>query len=598
VQSFRVWAPDARSVDLIRNDDKFSMERGEDGWWTAVGVDPVHGDRYGYVVDGRGPFPDPRSYRQPDGVHALSQVHRHDDFPWTDTAWRGRALPGSVIYELHVGTFTPEGTLEAAVGRLDHLVALGIDLVEVMPVASFPGIHGWGYDGVAPYAVHEPYGGPDGFKRFVDACHARGLGVVLDVVYNHLGPSGNYLGCYGPYFTDTHHTPWGQAVNLDAPGCDEVRRYIIDNACGWFRDYHVDGLRLDAVQTLYDDSSVHLLTELSAEIDALAAALGKPLFAVAETDRNDPATVTAREAGGQGLHGQWDDDVHHSLHALLTGERQGYYDDFGSLKCLASTLTRAFWHDGRYSTFRRRRHGAKVDPYRMPGHRFVVSLQTHDQVGNRAVGERISALCSPGRVRIGAALLLCSPFTPMLFMGEEWGASTPWQYFTDHPEPELGKAVSEGRRSEFAEHGWSADEVPDPQDPSTVARSRLNWDELGEDEHAQLLAWYRALLRLRRAHPDLTDPRLHRTSARYDESARWFVLHRGRVRVVVNLADRAQEVPLDGPLAAVLLTSAVPPTASEDNIPPAGRPAPDVPVAVGTTTLHLGPESVAVVEVG
>ncbi|MGQ0466289.1 MAG: malto-oligosyltrehalose trehalohydrolase [Sporichthyaceae bacterium] len=580
MDTFRVWAPDANSVELLLEDDKIPLTLAAGGWWTAPDVPPRHGDRYGFVVDGRGPFPDPRTYRQPDGVQALSQVYLQDEFVWTDADWRGRALPGSVVYELHVGTFSPEGTFDAGVRRLDHLVDLGVDFVEVMPVAPFPGVHGWGYDGVAPFAVHEPYGGPDAFKRFVDTCHARGLGVVLDVVYNHLGPSGNYLGCYGPYFTDRHHTPWGSAVNLDDRGSDEVRRYVLDNALGWLRDYHVDGLRLDAVQTLYDDRAMHLLAELSAEVDSLAAATGRPLFAIAETDRNDPGDVTAREAGGKGMHAIWDDDVHHALHALLTGERQGYYDDFGSYECLASALTRAFWHDGRYSTFRGRRHGAPVDPARTPGHRFVVSLQTHDQVGNRARGERIAALTSPGRARIGAALLLCSPFTPMLFMGEEWAASSPWQYFTDHPEPDLARAVSGGRLREFAEHGWGPEDVPDPQDPATVGRSRLEWSELAEAPHAEMLAWYRALLALRLAHPDLTDPRLDRTSARYDEAAQWFVLTRGTVRVAVNLAGVAQSVPLDAALSTVLLAT------------------PDLPSdPFGATALRLGPESVAVVEV-
>lgn len=580
MKSFRVWAPAANSVDLLVSGDKISLLRAEGGWWSAPGLVPRHGDRYGYVLDGRGPFPDPRSYRQPDGVHALSQVYLPDQFAWTDAHWRGRALPGSTIYELHVGTFTSEGTFDGAIRRLEHLLDLGVDFVEVLPVAPFPGIHGWGYDGVAPFAVHEPYGGPDAFKRFVDACHGRGLGVVLDVVYNHLGPSGNYLGCFGPYFTDRHHTPWGAAVNLDDHDSDEVRRYVLDNALGWLRDYHLDGLRLDAVQTLHDDRATHLLAELSASVDALAAATGRPLFAIAETDRNDPHDVTARDAGGRGMHAMWDDDVHHALHALLTGERQGYYDDFGSYPCLAAATTRAFWHDGRYSTFRGRGHGTPVDPLRMPGHRFVVSLQTHDQVGNRARGERISTLASPGRVRIGSALLLCSPFTPMLFMGEEWAASSPWQYFTDHPEPELARAVSEGRTREFAEHGWDPEDVPDPQDPATLGRSRLDWAELAGEPHASMFAWYRALLALRRSHPDLTDPRLERTSARYDASAEWFVLHRGSVRVVVNLASSARDVPLDAPLASTLLASA------------------DVPSAtLGATALQVGPESVAIVEV-
>jgi maltooligosyltrehalose trehalohydrolase len=573
-----VWAPAASSVELVVAGSRVRAERDHAGWWRTDRV-PVPGEDYGWLVDGEGPFPDPRSARQPHGVHGLSRAYDHDAFGWTDAAWRGRPLPGAVSYELHIGTFTPAGTFEAAIERLDHLVELGIDLVEVMPVAAFPGVHGWGYDGVALFAVHEPYGGPDGFKRFVDACHERGLGVLLDVVHNHLGPSGNYLPRFGPYFTETHHTPWGAAVNLDDAGSDEVRRYLIDNACGWLRDFHLDGLRMDAVHALHDTRAVHYLAELSDAVDALATALGRPLAVIAESDRNDPLTVTPRAAGGQGLTASWDDDVHHALHTLLSGERQGYYVDFGSLACLAHVLTSVFWHDGRYSPFRGRTHGAPVDRAHTPGHRFVVSLQNHDQVGNRAVGDRLGASVSDGRLRIGAALLLCGPFSPMLFMGEEWAADTPWQYFTDHSEPELAAAVRDGRRAEFAGHGWTAEQVPDPQDPATVAASRLDWAELDKEPHAGMLAWYRALLTLRRRRPELTDPRLDRVHVDYDEAAQWLVLRRGSLRVVVNLAGEARDVPLDRAVSAVLLTSSV-----------------RIPVAA-PAGLRLPTESVAIVEV-
>ncbi|HUR75630.1 MAG TPA: malto-oligosyltrehalose trehalohydrolase, partial [Sporichthya sp.] len=464
LDAFAVWAPGAETVELALAGDRHAMAADADGWWTAPGVVAEHGAAYGYVLDGEGPLPDPRSRHQPEGVHGLSRVVDHSRFPWTDGDWPGRALSGAVTYELHVGTFTSGRTFDAAIERLDHLVELGVDLVEVMPVAAFPGRHGWGYDGVALYAVHEPYGGPDGLKRFVDACHARGLGVMLDVVYNHLGPSGNYLSSFGPYFTDKHHTPWGAAVNLDDAGSDEVRAFIRGSALSWLRDYHVDGLRLDAVHALADDRAIHLLTELQIAVEELTEEVGRPLFLVAESDRNDPLTVTPRERGGHGLAAQWADDVHHALHSLLSGEQQGYYVDFGSYECLATTLTEAFFHAGTYSTFRGRGHGAPVDVARIPGSAFVTYLQNHDQVGNRATGDRLSASVSPGRMAVGAALVLCSAFSPMVFMGEEWAASTPWQYFTDHQEPELADAVREGRRNEFAEHGWSADEVPDPQD--------------------------------------------------------------------------------------------------------------------------------------
>jgi maltooligosyltrehalose trehalohydrolase len=505
---------------------------GRPGWWAAE-PEGAQGLDYGFVLDGAGPFPDPRSPWQPDGVHGLSRPYDHGRFPWTDRLWRGRPLAGSVLYELHVGTFTPEGTFDAAVERLGHLVQLGVDAVELMPVAAFSGRHGWGYDGVHLWAVHDPYGGPDGLKRFVDACHGHGLAVVLDVVYNHLGPSGNYLGRYGPYFTDAYRTPWGAAVNVDRPGSDEVRAFIVENALMWLRDHHVDGLRLDAVHAIEDHRAVHILEELAAAVSALKARTGRELFLIAESDLNDPRLVTSPEAGGYGLDAQWNDDFHHALHAALTGERQGYYGDFGSLDALVKTLTAAFFHDGSFSTFRGRSHGRKVDRLRMPGHRFLGFLQNHDQIGNRATGDRISSALSPGLLKVGAGLLLTAPFTPMLFMGEEWGAGTPWRYFTDHADPDLARAVSEGRRREFTSHGWAMEDVPDPQNPETYQRSVLDWTEPGEPGHRELLEWYRALIALRRARPELTDTRLSEVTVKHDET--WLVVHRGRLRVVANL---------------------------------------------------------------
>ncbi|MGN6242928.1 MAG: malto-oligosyltrehalose trehalohydrolase [Motilibacteraceae bacterium] len=550
--TFRVWAPTAERVELVLNEgrepgDRRAMERAGEHW-TLEAPDAVHGTDYAYSVDGGDPTPDPRSRWQPYGVHGSSRVYDHQGYVWSDQRWRGVPLSGAVLYELHVGTFTAEGTLDAAVSRLDHLVELGVDAVEVMPLAAFPGRHGWGYDGVHLWAVHEPYGGPDAFKRFVDACHARGLGVVLDVVYNHLGPSGNYLSRFGPYFTGLHSTPWGDAVNLDDAGSDEVRRWIVENALSWLRDFHVDGLRLDAVHALVDDRALHVLEELSAEVDALAGHENRPLFLVAESDLNDPRMVTPREAGGLGVHAQWCDDVHHALHSALTGETQGYYADFGSLGAVAKVLQGAFFHDGSWSSFRGRHHGRPVDRARTAGWRFVTYLQDHDQVGNRAVGDRISASLSPGLLRIGAALVLTAPFTPMLFMGEEWGASTPWQYFTDHQEPELAEAVRQGRRREFASHGWAAEDVPDPQDPATRDRSVLRWNEAEQVPHAGLLTWYRDLIALRRREADLTDPRLDRVHVDVDESARTLVVHRGALRVVANLGPTSTQLalPADG----------------------------------------------------
>jgi maltooligosyltrehalose trehalohydrolase len=554
--TFEVWAPGHERVRVRVGEDDHDMHPQPGGWWRIDVPDATPGTDYAYLLGDDGtPLPDPRSRWQPAGVHGPSRVHDDQAHVWHDGDWTGRQLAGSVVYELHIGTFTPAGTFDAAIERLDHLVDLGVDLVEVLPVNAFDGTHNWGYDGVGWYAVHEPYGGPDGFKRFVDACHGRGLGVVLDVVHNHLGPSGAYQSRFGPYLAEGRST-WGRLVNLDGPGSDEIRRQIVENALMWLHEFHVDGLRLDAVHALVDHRAVHLLEALAREVDALSVHLRRPLSLIAESDLNDPRLVTAREAGGYGLTAQWDDDVHHALHALLTGERQGYYADFGSLSALANALTGAFVHDGSWSSFRGRRHGRPVDRGRIPGHRFVACLQDHDQVGNRALGERLAALTSAARLKVGAALLLTGPFTPMLWMGEEWAATTPWLYFTDHPEPELAAAAGPTRLAEFARHGWPTGEVPDPQDPATFERSILDWSEVDGAGHAEMLDWYRRLIALRRERPELTDPWLDRVGVAYAEDAAWLVVRRGGLRVACNLGAGRQAVPLDGAPVRVLLASA------------------------------------------
>ncbi|WP_223199210.1 malto-oligosyltrehalose trehalohydrolase [Solihabitans fulvus] len=551
---FAVWAPERTRVLVRLDSGDHPMSRDDGGWWHASLPDAPGDVDYAFLLDDDPtPLPDPRSARQPNGVHGPSRRYDHAAFEWSDHGWTGRALPGSVVYELHIGTFTEAGTFDAAVERLDHLVDLGVDLVEVMPVNSFDGVAGWGYDGVLWGAVHEPYGGPTAFKRLVDACHARGLGVVLDVVYNHLGPSGAYLDRFGPYFAGRND--WGPGLNLDGAGSDEVRRYVVDNALGWFRDFHVDGLRLDAVHALVDRRATHLLEELSAEVDALSAGLRRPLTLIAESDLNDPAVVTAREAGGRGIAAQWSDDLHHSLHVALTGEKQGYYADFAAPGALPATLRGVFFHAGTWSSFRGRTHGRKVDTARIPGHRFLAYLQTHDQVGNRAAGDRISALVSPDRQLCAAAIVLCSPYTPMLFMGEEWAAGTPWQFFASFPDPALAEAVRTGRRREFGEHGWGEAEVPDPMDPATFLRSKLNWAELAEPRHREVHELYRELIALRRSRSELADPRLDRFVVDADEHP-WLVLHRGALRVVCNLGDTEARVPLDREPHEVLLASA------------------------------------------
>ena len=558
--ALRVWAPLARRVRGIvtaghQPPTVHDLVRSDDDWWSWEFGDVEPDARYGFMLDDDDAvLPDPRSRWQPDGVHGWSRFYDPHAYEWRDSQWTGRDLPGAVIYELHIGTFTAGGTFDSAIERLDHLVALGITHVEVLPVNAFNGTHNWGYDGVDWYAVQQGYGGPDGFKRFIDACHGRGLAVVLDVVYNHLGPSGNYLPKFGPYLKQGRST-WGDLVNLDGPGSGEVRRFIIDNALMWLEEFHVDALRLDAVHALIDSSEPHLLAELAADVDALCAHLSRPLILIAESDLNDPLMIDARSSGGRGLDAQWDDDVHHQLHALLTGERQGYYADFGTLPGLAKALTSGFFHDGTFSEFRGRPHGRPVDRVATPGYRFVVFLQDHDQVGNRAKGDRLSQLTSAGLLRVGALLLLTSPYTPMLWMGEEWGATTPWQFFTSHPEPELARLTAQGRKDEFASHGWDSDDVPDPQDPATFERSRLDWSEVEQAEHTAMLELYRTLIALRHRDHDLTDPRLDRVSVDYDETDRWISVRRGRLRIVVNLTTSPQTVPLDRAPVDVLATT-------------------------------------------
>src|SRR6478735_7354405 len=445
--------------------DLLSMERDDEGWWCPAeplpdgvgpGAEGVGEFDYGFLLDDSDTvLPDPRSRRQPDGVHGWSRTFDADEFVWSDQMWTGRQLGGGIIYELHVGTFTPEGTLTAAIDRLDHLVELGIDFVELMPVNAFNGHHNWGYDGVLWYAVHEGYGGPLAYMQFVDACHQAGLAVIQDVVYNHLGPSGNYLSKFAPYLrSDAGPTVWGDEPNLDGEESDEVRRYIIDNALMFLTEYHVDGLRLDAVHALHDTRATHLLEELNIEVSSRSTFLRRPMPLIAESDLNDPRLITAREGGGYGLTAQWSNDFHHALYVSLTGDTSGYYADFDSLTALGKVFESGFFHTGTRSSFRGRTHGHPIDTWRTPTWRLVVCSDNHDQIGNRAKGERLSSKISPAQQAIAAMLTLLSPFTPMIFMGEEWGAETPWRFFTSHPEPELAEMVRAGRLEEFSQMEW------------------------------------------------------------------------------------------------------------------------------------------------
>jgi maltooligosyltrehalose trehalohydrolase len=543
---FEVWAPFAKTLAVSVNGVRHAMSGpDENDWWSLDLGDAGPGTDYGFLIDDEAtPYPDPRAQWQPNGVHKPSRVYDQSAFQWSDSGFQPRPLDSAVVYELHIGTFTPLGTFDSAIARLDHLVALGITHVELMPLGAFDGDNGWGYDGVALFAVHEPYGGPDGLKRFVDAAHGKGLAVLLDVVYNHFGPSGNYTGKFGPYVIDAHHTPWGGAVNLEDSGSRDVRRFFIDNAIMWLRDFHIDGLRLDAVHAFVDRSAIHFMEQLSAEIESLEASLGRPLVLIAESDLNDPRFVTPREAGGYGMHAQWSDDFHHALFTVLCpGERQGYYTDFGTLEQLAKSLEHTFIYDGIYSPYRKRIHGRPAGA--LSQHRFLGYIQDHDQVGNRAIGERISHIAGIERAKIAAALVLTSPFVPMIFQGEEWGASTPFPFFAAHSDPELALAVSAGRKREFAAFGWDPATIPDPESAATFESAKLKWNETATALHAELLEWHRELIRLRRATPSLNDGDPGNTRVTFDEQAMWLNMQRGAITVICNLGpgDQAFDTP-------------------------------------------------------
>jgi maltooligosyltrehalose trehalohydrolase len=538
-----VWAPDAARVELVLDDGRHPMQPGEGGWWeSSSSLEP--GSDYRFSLDGGEPLPDPRSSWQPAGVHGPSRSVEHSAFEWSDAGFAQAALRDAIVYELHIGTFTPSGTFEGAIERLDALVELGVTHLELMPVAEFSGDRGWGYDGVDLFAPHHAYGGPEGLKRLVDAAHRRGLGVLLDVVYNHLGPDGNYLGRFGPYVTDRYETPWGDAINVDDAGSHEVRRFVVDNALMWMRDYHVDGLRLDAVHAVFDSSAVHILEEIATATSALSREVRRPMIVTAESNLNDPRLVRPVGQGGYALDAVWADDVHHALHVALTGETAGYYADFTDPGALGRAIGQPFLYTGDYSVVRDRLHGR--DPGELPGDRFIACIQNHDQVGNRAVGDRIAHLVSPGRARIAAAILLTAPYVPLLFAGEEWAASSPFQYFTGHDSPELAEAVRLGRRQEFTAFGWDPDEIPDPQERATFERSKLHWEERDSATHAEMLAWYRSLIALRRATPALRDADRFAVRVAADQDGGWISITRGPIEVLVNLGVAAVERPMGG----------------------------------------------------
>ena len=566
---FSVWAPKAKRVEVViecEGGRAIALESREGGGFEGFVPGAGAGADYRFRLDGGEPRPDPVSRWQPEGVHGPSRVVDPAAFRWSDAEWKGLAMADYVIYELHVGTFTPEGTFDAVIPRLAELKTSGITAIEIMPVAEFPGTRNWGYDGVALYAPHSAYGGPEGLRRLVDAAHAIGLAVVLDVVYNHVGPEGNYLPLYGPYFTETYRTPWGPAVNYDGADSPEVRRFVIENALHWVTEYHVDALRLDAIHGIYDFGATHVLQELVERVHEQASALGRRVVVIAESDLNDPKVVRPPEVGGWGFDAQWSDDFHHAVHAALTGEDKGYYADFGGVEPLATAIAERFHYAGRYSRHRRRHHGAPS--HDVSGDHFVIATQNHDQVGNRAAGERLSTLVSFPQQKLAAALLLLSPYVPLIFMGEEYGETHPFQYFVSHGDEQLVESVRTGRKKEFEAFGWG-DEVPDPQSEETFQRSKLDWSSREESPHRELLALYRDLLALRKREPALR-PGGPAPVVRHDGERGWlsvelvardqlpagsnggaagtrrWPLATGNLLALFNLSDREQGIPIPG----------------------------------------------------
>jgi maltooligosyltrehalose trehalohydrolase len=545
MHEFTLWAPNSQKVSVKVSDLLHAMV-GPDarGWWRVPIEDAGPGTDYCFLLgDDSTSYPDPRSQWQPHGVHGMSRVYDQQHFEWHDARWQAPPFGSAIHYELHIGTFTQQGTFDSAIERLDYLRDLGITHIEAMPVAAYAGDRGWGYDGVALFAVTENYGGPDALKRFVDACHVRGLAVVLDVVYNHFGPVGAYAGKFGPYLTDHHRTPWGDAVNFEGPGSDEVRRFFCDNALMWIRDFHIDGLRLDAVHEFVDRSAVHFMEQLAAEVEVLADTLGRRVVLIAESDLNDPKIVKPREAGGYGMDAQWSDDFHHSLFTILhTGDDVGYFNDFGSFEKLVKSLTHIFVYDGDYSHYRKRSHGRPVDG--LSAHHFVGFIQNHDQVGNRATGDRLEQIIGMDLAKVAAGIVLTAPMVPLLFQGEEYAASTPFLYFADHEDEEMAKAVAEGRKKEFAAFGFGAQEIANPEARDTFERSKLNWQEVNDGRHKEMLEWFRALIHLRRKSTWLNDGDRGHTRIHFDERGRWLMMDRGGVQVLANLGDEIAEIEL------------------------------------------------------
>jgi len=546
---FTVWAPFAERVDLriTRPDERVvPMKKAHSGYWQVLLDDVSPGTCYLFRINDSVERPDPASNFQPESVHEHSQVIDHASFPWGDHTWSGIALQEMVIYELHVGTFAPEGTFEAIIPRLDELLDLGINAIEIMPVAGFPGSRNWGYDGVYPYAVQNSYGRCRDFKKLINACHRRNIAVILDVVYNHLGPEGNYLRDFGPYFTDSYTTPWGDAINFDGAYSDQVREYFINNAIFWFRNYHIDALRLDALHAIYDMSAKPFLRELAEQVRGYSQR-HREHYLIAESDLNDVKLIDSPDCGGYGLDAQWCDDFHHALHALLTGEEQGYYADFGNIGDLAKAFEEGFVYSWRYSKFRKRHHGSSSREN--PARQFVVFSQNHDQVGNRMRGDRLSELVDFETQKLAAGAVLLSPYVPLLFMGQEYGEKSPFLYFVSHNDPDLIEAVCKGRQAEFEAFQWT-EQFPDPQDTKTFTRSILNWSKKNEEPHKTMLRLHKELIRLRKTTPALANLSKKSTRVHSDTEASVLVVRRGHQKgdavEIFNFGDEPRKIEFPG----------------------------------------------------
>lgn len=535
-----VWSPLAKTVEVVADDDKKITLSNSLGYWSTTTREISPGTKYKIAVDGRDALPDPASLSQPDDVHGASMAINVKKFNWTDTTWKNIPQRDYIIYELHTGTFTPQHNFDGIISRLGYLKELGINAIEIMPVAQFPGSRNWGYDGVFPFAVHQSYGGAQGLQKLVNACHGKGIAVILDVIYNHIGPEGNYLPQFAPYFTDKYHTPWGKALNFDDAWCDGVREYFIENVLMWFRDFHIDALRMDAVHAIKDLSAVHFIKEISEHVDALEQQTGNEYYLIVEMDLNDPVYINSKNKCGYGADAQWVDEFHHALRVAAGQPPEGYYADFNGIAHLAKSYNDAYVYDGQYSVHRKKHFGAKTSN---PGEQFIVFSQNHDQTGNRMLGERTSTLVSADMCKLMAAAVMISPYIPMLFMGEEWGEPNPFLFFISHTDQELAAIVNKGRKEEFSYFNW-AGEPPDPRLDQTFFNSSLQWDLLEAEPHRNMHSYYRMLIAFRKANTALNNTNRNATKADADEINNILRLQRWsdeqRLECILNFSNTDQ----------------------------------------------------------